>query len=57
MKAKDLLIQVSDILNINIKELAAEQKGKSILVRRYNEELNGMIIAKYNARKDAVEII
>lgn len=57
MKNIDLINEISERLNIDKSELSIEQKGKSLLVRRYNDEVCGLIIAKYNARKDAIEII
>jgi hypothetical protein len=57
MTAKKLLEEVVKATGVDIKELAIEQKGKSMLVRRYNEELEGAIIAKYNARNCTIEIV
>ena len=57
MKAKELIEEIVRILKIGTSELAIEQKGKSLIVRRYNDEVEGMIVAKYNARRDAIEIV
>jgi len=57
MKAKELIEEIARILKIGTSELAIEQKGKSLIVRRYNDEVEGMIVAKYNARRDAIEIV
>lgn len=57
MKAKELIEEIARILKIEKGELAIEQKGKSLIVRRYNDEVEGMVIAKYNARRDAIEIV
>lgn len=57
MNAKDLIKEISRILGVDTKELAVEYKGKSLIVRRYNNEVEGLIVGKYNARKDAIEIL
>ena len=57
MKAKDLINEISRILSVDTKELAVEYKGKSLIVRRYSNEVEGLIVGKYNARKDSIEIL
>jgi len=51
MTNREIIKEVSKILKADEKEFATEQKGKTILVRRYNKDVEGLIVAEYKRNK------
>ena len=47
MTNKEIIKEVSKILKVNEKEFCIELKGKTILVRQYNKEVEGLIVAEF----------
>jgi hypothetical protein len=51
MTNKEIIKEVSKILKIDEKELATELKGKTILIRQYNKDVEGLIVAEFKRNK------
>ena len=51
MANKEIIKEVSKILKADEKEFATELKGKTILVRQYNEDVEGLIVAEFKRNK------
>ena len=51
MTNREIIKEVSKILKADEKEFATELKGKTILVRRYNKDVEGLIVAEFKRNK------
>jgi|GEM_PF-3992076 hypothetical protein len=51
MTNKEIIKEVSKILKADEKEFATELKGKTILVRQYNKDVEGLIVAEFKRNK------
>ena len=51
MTNKEIIREVNKILKADEKEFATELKGKTILVRQYNEEVEGLVVAEFKRGK------
>lgn len=51
MTNKEIIKEVSKILKTDEKEFAAELKGKTILIRQYNKDVEGLIVAEFKRNK------
>jgi len=51
MTNKEIIKEVSKILKEDEKDFAAELKGKTVLIRQYNKEVEGLIVAEFRRGK------
>lgn len=51
MTNKEIIKEVSKILKTDEKEFCTELKGKTILVRQYNKDVEGLIVAEFKRNK------
>lgn len=51
MTNREIIKEVSKILKTDEKEFATELKGKTILVRQYNKDVEGLIVAELKRNK------
>lgn len=51
MTNREIIKEVSKILEADEKEFCIEQKGKTILVRQYNKDVEGLIVAEFKRDK------
>lgn len=51
MTNREIIKEVSKILEADEKEFCTELKGKTILVRQYNKNVEGLIVAEFKRDK------
>ena len=51
MTNKEIILEVSKILKTDKKEFCTELKGKTVLVRQYNKDVEGLIVAEFKRNK------
>ena len=51
MTNREIIKEVSKILKADEKEFGTELKGKTVLVRQYNEDVEGLIVAEFKRNK------
>jgi len=51
MTNKEIIKEVSKILKADEKEFTTELKGKTILVRQYNKDVEGLVVAEFKRNK------